>query len=380
MNCTKCKQELPEVLHSITFCPFCGKKLTTTKKSRTKSRGNGTGTAFKRGKTWTAQIVVKYEDLPPFDMDNPDNERRRKKITRSKGGFKTREEALQYCQILKDGPQKPKQAPMMEKYWELFKNGAYANLSPETQRVHRWAWRMMEPLHKISMSQIMISDLQNVITEKADTHDKAKRCKNLMSLLFKLAAADGYVSKDIPSFVQIPKKDRKEREAFSETEQAALWKLYESGDIRAGLPLLMIYTGMMPGEAMQIRVENIDLKKQQIIGVGKKTKIRKDTPVVLADSIIPVVEKLIEDARPDGLLWPNHRKGFCTIYYEALEAAGVRRLSPYSCRHTTATALAVTKNIAPETIKKVMRWSSIRMLDTYAHPTQEDALKAVNTL
>jgi integrase len=230
------------------------------------------------------------------------------------------------------------------------------------------------------MDQIKISDLQNVITNNCDTFEKAKRCRNLMSLLFKLAAADGYVSKDIPSFVQIPKHEHTEREAFSETEQAALWKLYESGDMRAAIPLLMIYTGMMPGEAMQIKIENIDLKKQQIIGVGKKTKVRKETPVVLANAIIPVVDKLIENARPDGFLWPNYRGAFCPLYYGALEAAKVRKLSPYSCRHTTATALAVTKNIAPETIKKVMRWSSTRMLDNYAHPTQEDALKAVNTL
>ena len=64
----------------------------------------------------------------------------------------------------------------------------------------------------------------------------------------------------------------------------------------------------------------------------------------------------------------------------ALEAAGCRRLTPYSCRHTTATALAVTKNIAPQTVKKVMRWSTARMLDRYAHPDNDAALAAVNTL
>ena len=67
-------------------------------------------------------------------------------------------------------------------------------------------------------------------------------------------------------------------------------------------------------------------------------------------------------------------------YYAALEAAGCRRLTPYSCRHTTATALAVTKNIAPQTVKKVMRWSTARMLDRYAHPDNDAALAAVNTL
>lgn len=63
-----------------------------------------------------------------------------------------------------------------------------------------------------------------------------------------------------------------------------------------------------------------------------------------------------------------------------IQAAGCRPLSPYSCRHTTATALAITENIAPQTVKRVMRWSNSRMLDRYAHPDNADALAAVNAI
>ena len=195
-----------------------------------------------------------------------------------------------------------------------------------------------------------------------------------------MAAADGYVSKDIPSFIQLPKHEKNERQPFSDTEQAALWKLYETGDMRAAIPLLMIYTGMMPGEVRKLRIENIDLQNQIVTGIGMKTAVRKATPVVLANTIIPLVENMIKNVRHDGYLCPPYREKFYELYYGALEAAGVRKLPPYSCRHTTATALAVTKNIAPQTIKKVMRWSSAAMLNNYAHPNQDDALKAVNSL
>ena len=70
----------------------------------------------------------------------------------------------------------------------------------------------------------------------------------------------------------------------------------------------------------------------------------------------------------------------CQNLEAVLAAAGCRDLPPYSCRHTTATALAVTKNIAPQTVRKVMRWSTAKMLDRYAHPDQKDALKAVNRI
>ena len=89
---------------------------------------------------------------------------------------------------------------------------------------------------------------------------------------------------------------------------------------------------------------------------------------------------LIDHAQPSGFIWKRNEDAWYADYYSALEAAGCRRLTPYSCRHTTATALAVTKNIAPHTVKKIMRWSTTAMLDRYAHPDHKDALKAVNRL
>ena len=142
----------------------------------------------------------------------------------------------------------------------------------------------------------------------------------------------------------------------------------------------MIYTGMMPGEAMALRVDQIDIAGHRIHGAGMKTKVRKQTDIVLAETIIPLVQDLIDNAQPSGFIWKRDEKLWYDDYHAVLKAAGCRDLPPYSCRHTTATALAVTKNIAPQTVKKVMRWSTARMLDRYAHPDQSDALKAVNRI
>ena len=369
MICTKCKQE---TVQGAIFCPWCGKKLTATKKARVKSRGNGTGTAFKRGSTWTAQVV--YDRVYVAD-DKP-----LRKLTRSKGGFKTREDALRYCPILKNGPQKPKLAPTLEHYWNTYENGAFTALGKSKQRSYKAAWNRMDSIKNTRIDQLTVADLQQLVAKKCSTYYTAKDCKTLLINMFKIASAEGYVRQDLPSFIQLPALEEEERTPFSELEQKALWKSYEAGDIRAAVPLLMIYTGMMPGEAMKLRVENIDLQARTITGIGMKTKVRKATPIVLAENIVPIVQDLIDNAKPDGRLWPCHHEEFYKRYYAALEAAGCRKLSPYSCRHTTATALAITEGIAPQTVKKVMRWSNSKMLDRYAHPDQTDALAAVNTL
>ena len=141
----------------------------------------------------------------------------------------------------------------------------------------------------------------------------------------------------------------------------------------------MIYTGMMPGEMQHLRIEMIDLAAQQITGAGLKTKVRRESPIYLPDVIVPVLADEIGD-RAEGYVWPRNEDKFYATYYAALAAAGCRRLEPYSCRHTTATALAITEGIAPQTVKKIMRWSTTRMLDRYAHPSDSDAQTAINTL
>jgi len=369
MICTKCKQE---TVQGAVFCPWCGKKLVTTKKSRVKSRGNGTGTAFKRGSTWTAQVV--YDRV--YVADNQPL----KKLTRSKGGFKTREDALRYCPILKNGPQKEVLAPPLSHYWETYKDGAYAALSSSKQQAYRTAWGKLDKIKDIRIDQLTVSDLQKLVSEKCSTYYTTRDVRTLLISLFRIAAAEGYANKDIPTFIRLPQLEETEQRPFSETEQAALWKQYESGDLRAAVPLLMIYTGMMPGEAMRLRVDQIDIPGRRIHGAGMKTAVRKKTDIVLADQIIPLVQDLIDHAQPSGYIWKRVEDEWYANYYAALEVAGCRRLPPYSCRHTTATALAVTKNVAPQTVTKIMRWSSAKMLDRYAHPDQSDALKAVNRI
>ena len=376
MICPKCKHSPPD---GSVFCPQCGKKLTSTKKSRTKSRGNGTGTAFKRGNTWTAQVVIRYKELPDDIMD-PENRKPRLKITRSKSGFKTKDAALQYCQTLKNGPQKPDAAPFLSEYWETYKNGAYEALSVSKKQAYRIAWNRLEKIHNTRIDQLTVSDLQTLVSEKCNSHYTARDVRALLISLFKIAAAEGYVRREIPTFIQLPRLEEKEQTPFSDVEQKALWKCYENGDIRAAVPLLMIYTGMMPGEAMKLRVNMIDLDGHRIVGAGMKTKVRKKTDIVLAETIIPLVQDLIDHAQENGFIWKQDEPLWYKTYHDVLRAANVRDLPPYSCRHTTATALAVTEGIAPQTVRKVMRWSTARMMDRYVHPDHNDALAAVNAL
>ena len=379
MTCQKCKKSFPL---DANYCPYCGKK-TSPSTRKPKRSPNGTGCAFQRPgqKTWTASAVIGYRDPPPFDPLSPENTRQRVPIKRTRGGFPTKAAALAYVPTLRAGGHlKPASAPALSYYWKQYEKDDLPRLSDSKQTAYTIAWEKLSKLHEAQVDQLTVADLRDAVRAACTTYYPAKDCRTVLSTLYKMAAADGYANKDLPSFIQLPALKETEREAFSDTEQAALWKLYESGDLRAAPVLLMIYTGLMPGECFDLRVDQIDLNNRQIVGAGKKTKVRKETPVTLAAVIMPVLEDLMAHARPSGRLFGSSEDQWRADYYAALEAAGCRRLTPYSCRHTTASALAIDKRIAPQTIMKVMRWSTSRMLDRYAHPDQDDRRAAVDSI
>ena len=102
--------------------------------------------------------------------------------------------------------------------------------------------------------------------------------------------------------------------------------------------------------------------------------------MVFPDFLAPVLKELCEESNSRvGNVCCINKDNFYARYYECLALAGVRRLTPYACRHTTATALAM-KNIDPFTIKEVMRHSKITTTQKYVHPNMQGMIDAVNQI
>ena len=336
-------------------------------------RPNGTGNVYKpKGRsTWTARVVDHY--VPSDNMAGI------KPVWKTKGGFRTKRDALNYLPTLKDSPSALKKMPTLFDYWNMYESGELQALSHNRQDLYRKAWERLKPIHHYKIADLTVAILRDTVTAAASTFYTARACKNLLSHLFKLAGADGLVSKDLPSYIILPKLEETERETFTPEEQASLWALWESGCLNASMPLIMIYTGMMPGELMQLKTEYIDLEHRMITGVGLKTKVRRESPIYLPDDIIPILETMIEKKGAE-LWYCSDKSSFRRWYYATLEKAGCRHLEPYCCRHTMATRLAVTEQIAPQTVQRIMRWSSTKMLDRYAHPDVADITDALKKI
>jgi len=365
MICKKCKKDVPDGR----YCIACGADQSASKKTRPRTRPNGTGTAYKRGSTWTAQVTVGIKRDPDTG--------RVQQVRRTKGGFKTKREALEFCMQLANAAM-PKKHVTFGDLWEQYEKTKFRQLSASKQCSYRTALKRIGDMIYTRIDAVTIADLQGLVDGL--TFYCAQDIKSILRHMYRIAMMQGWTSRDLSEYIVLPPKNEHERTPFSDEEIRAIWRGYDGGDTWAGYILLMIYTGMMPGELLHCRKDMIHLDSHQIIGAGLKTAERKNRPIVIADFLMPVVQALIDYTGDAPLLCDTYKRAFYKKYYDCLDRCGCRRLTPYSCRHTTATACAVGAKIAPSVIQRIMRHAKLSTTQLYIHPDESAVLDAINTL
>ena len=336
-----------------------------------KTRANGTGTVYKRGKTWTAEVVVGYK---------PGEAGKLRPIRITKGGYKTKSAALAGIPSLKSGGRQSTKNNYvtLNSLWLSYSKTKLPELSKDKQSHYRTARKKIDDIAYIDITLLRIDDLQDVVFAEAPTYYPAKDIKTLLMHLYDRAVAEQVVATNLAQYITLPRLQETATIPFNTDEVVMLWEGWESGDVMCGYALLMIYTGMMPGELHRLTVDMIKWDDQVIVGCGIKTKVRKNTPVILPDIILPVLRKLSEQSKR-GKILTHSKDDFCAEFKEMIVRYGMRReLRPYSCRHTTGTTLAEAKTPLL-TIKDVMRHSKAATTQRYVHMDPANLIRAANS-
>lgn len=368
MICIKCKKEAPEG----PYCALCGARQTRPKHNP-KRRGNKTGCAIKRGRTWT--VIVSSLS---YTEELEDGTRRYVRKRKSKGGFRTKSEALAYAPTLMGSDDR--KVPTLNDLWRNWEQNEKQKLGRSKQTAYEIAWGRLASIAGRQINTLTTATLQDVVNQNAQTHYPARDMKTLLSHLYKKAMADQFVTINLSKFIVLPDPDEDEPIPFSEIEVKKMWDAWSSGVFFVGYMLLMIYSGMMPAELLACRTDMIDWDACEIYGCGRKTKKRKETPIVFAEFVKPVLEELCAQStsRTNKLVGMNKDKFYVT-YHRTLQQIGVRDLPPYSCRHTTATDAA--KNSTPAfALQQLMRHSKITTTQRYIHLSSDEAHNAVNRM
>lgn len=257
---------------------------------KSKSRGNGTGTAYKRGRTWTAQVVIGWKVSKDGTSMVP--------IKRRKGGFASRKEAINACAGLLASAPAPKSPTLQQIYdrWETF----YApRVGSSTMDDYKYAFKHFSRLSGYRLDQITPDDLQKCLDDCQSGHRTHQNMKCVAGLLWKYAMDQKLAHRNIAENLFIGRGSSVQREPLTAAEVEKIRKaipLYRYADYI----YCLCYLGFRPGEMLELRKDQLfcsvvhDDESDTDIPVwyfinGKKTAAGKDRVVVVPDQILDIV-------------------------------------------------------------------------------------------
>lgn len=372
MKCKKCHAELPE---KAKYCSQCGAKITSGQAS--KSRGNGTGTVYKRGKTWTAAKTLGYYV----------SEDKLHREVRTKGGFKTKREALEYLAIL--GREPETKARTFRQVYDLWFPTHQAGAS--TMGCYQAAMKWFKPVWGYKLDYITIEDLQDCMDDCPNGKRTQENMKALCGLLYKYCIPRGLARLNLGQYLRVGGDDTGPKEALP---RGAIESLERAIGIVPGADYVICqcYLGFRPSEFLALDAANYD-RKECVFRGGAKTQAGRNRAVTVSPKIQPIVDLLTENkiggpvfCREDGTKMTIRE--YRRMFYDTLDKIGVEnpvnefgyhRYTPHSCRHTFATLMKRVAGADKDKLALIGHTSN-EMLRHYQDVDLEDLRKITDAL
>ena len=224
--------------------------------------------------------------------------------------------------------------------------------------------------------------------EKNDSNSSIDRKLSGLRGFYKFLANEGYVSKNVFSLVNGPKKEKKLPRYFEYNELEELFNVCDDTPMgqRDLLILEILYgTGVRVGELVNIKVKDIDLSTKSILILGKGNKERIVTyGEYCSDALITYLNDGYHrlNIKNEEYLFLNKNGGVITergvryVLEQIIKKTSLNKnISPHMLRHSFATHL-LNEGCDLITVQKLLGHESIKATQIYTHVTT-DRLKEV---
>ena len=340
-------------------------------------RENGTGSVYKRSdmkrRPWVAVTPTRY------DVDGEKLVAEREII----GYYATAQEAKDALEDYRRHPTTKINMTWGELYDE-WSELHFREISHQMVDCYKAAWNKMKPLKDILVRELRTGHLQGVIDANADlSKSSLDKLRALSNQMMEYAMQNDVIHKNYAQFIRLPKKEKVSKDCFTDLE---LKKIEQAVGVIpwADVILMMCYTGFRVSEFLELTPHCYDRQAGTLTG-GLKTDAGKNRIVPVHHKIRPLLEDWISKGgstiicKDDGS--PMTAKYFrLSKYYPALEAIGVRHLTPHATRHTFATRLA-TAGARPEDIQALAGHKDFSMTaNVYIHKDVDALREAVEKM
>lgn len=338
----------------------------------------------KRRKPYLARVTIGWEEAVATKGPRK-GQKVAKQIFRNLGTAATKREAWALLEKHNANPI-PLRADMTlgELYaeWSAVK---YPQVSKSTEDGYRAAWLRLCQYEKEKVRNIRTAHFQDVIDNcyaEGLSSSTLQKVRTLAVQLMDKAMAEDVVSKNYAKLVTMPRMKKPKGKRFSDLDVAKLWKSLDVPWVDT--ILIMIYSGMRPGEMLGLTRFNIDWDLMVITGAGIKTEAGQERLIPIHPKIAPLLRRwydiggetlICRDGKQIRLDY--YRK---YLYYPTLEKIGLPKLNPHCCRHTFASRAAAA-GIIPKYIQAMVGHADYSTTaNTYTHPELEKMAKAISMI
>ena len=186
-----------------------------------------------------------------------------------------------------------------------------------------------------------------------------------------------------PKEIKRPRKSRYLPTVLSKEEVISL--LRTTRNLKHRAILAMIYSaGLRIGELLELKLAQIDILRRQI--VIKNSKGRKDRVVVLAESMLPLLNNYLTTYAPKDYFTegqgggPYSAQSIRAFLQESCRRAGIKKkVTPHTLRHSYATHM-LENGIDLRYIQELLGHSKPETTMIYTHVSRKDILKIESPL
>ena len=248
------------------------------------------------------------------------------------GYFPTREEAFAFLvSVNRITPEREVTFSSVYRSWSLHH---FESISPSSRAAYEISYRHLAQLHSVPFRRITYRQLQDVIDGIEAGYCTRKKCRVLLSQLYKYSIKNGIVETNLSCFIELPRHvPVYTKRPFTARQIGKLWR---SADTVEGVKdvLILIYTGMRAGEYIGLSACDVNLR-QQFINIKKSKTLAGIRKIPIHKKILPI----LAERKAEGKICPCKKyETFRRLFDRVMKALGMHH-TPHECRHTLATML-----------------------------------------
>jgi integrase len=199
------------------------------------------------------------------------------------GYYETRQKALQALSEYNTNPYDLDTSKItFAEVYERWSEKKFEEISPSNINGYKASYKMCEAIYDMKFADIKLSHLQGVVDASGKNYPALKKLKILFNQLFDYAVANEIITKDrhIVEYLNIGKEEKSTKHyRFTDAEIDALWR-WADGNEYVQVILMLIYSGVRPGELFNVKRTSVDLGKRYFtIEKGKNANASRKVPI-----------------------------------------------------------------------------------------------------